>query len=232
MPAMERTGHMLERVFAASILALATPVLLVAMLAVWLGDGAAPIYRAPRVGLGGRDFHMLKLRTMRPGADRLGGRFAPLGDPRITRIGAWLRRWKIDELPQLWNVLRGEMHLVGPRPDMREGVVLYAAEERQLLTVRPGMTDFASLWFVDEARLLAASDDPAAFYVAEIRPVKSRLGLLYVAYRAPLTDLGVLCLTATALISPAWARSQLLRMLARLDRQTASLSGVLGAVRG
>lgn len=233
MFAMDRAApRLLEVAAALCMLALALPLLLAAILAIWLADGASPIHRAPRVGQSGRDFTMFKLRTMVPGADRLGGRLAPAGDPRITPIGAWLRRWKIDELPQFWNVLRGEMRLVGPRPDMREGVALYSAEERKLLAVTPGMTDLASLWFVDEGRLLAGVDAPLVHYMTTIRPIKSRLGLLYLANRGPALDLHILCLTAAALLSRSWARRRLETMLARLNAQTAILSGSPGTARG
>ncbi|RYD53983.1 MAG: sugar transferase [Sphingomonadales bacterium] len=217
---------------ASALLAVTLPLVFVVMLAIWLADGAPAIYRAPRVGRGGRDFVMFKLRTMVPDADRLGIRLAPEGDPRITPVGAWLRRWKIDELPQLWNVLRGEMRLVGPRPDIREGVALYSADERRLLTVLPGMTDLASLWFVDEGRLLAGLADPLAHYGAIIRPIKSRLGLLYLAHRGPGLDLHILGLTGAALLSRNWTRRRLEALLARLNAQTAILSGALETARG
>ncbi|RYE03314.1 MAG: sugar transferase [Sphingomonadales bacterium] len=140
---MDRAARLFEIALAALMLVLTMPLLLAAAFAIWLGDGGAPIYLAPRVGRSGSDFHMLKLRTMVPEADRLvpeadrlvpeadrlGGQLAPVGDPRITTVGTWLRRWKLDELLQLWNVLRGEMRLVGPRPDVREGVALYSPEE-------------------------------------------------------------------------------------------------------
>ncbi|RYG85615.1 MAG: sugar transferase, partial [Alphaproteobacteria bacterium] len=145
---MDRLAARLFDVAAASlVLILSFPLLVLAMLAIWFNDGATPIYRAPRVGRDGRDFAMFKLRTMVLQADQLGGRFAPQGDPRITLVGAWLRRWKIDELPQFVNVLRGEMAIVGPRPDVRLGVERYSPQELQLLAVRPGITGLASLLF-------------------------------------------------------------------------------------
>jgi len=176
---MKAAGGFFDRIVdvAAALLVLgcAAPVLAVAAIAIWLQDGGSPIYRAPRVGRGGRDFIMFKLRTMVRGADRLGGRLTPDSDPRITVVGLWLRRSKIDELPQLWNVVRGDMGIVGPRPDVREGVEDYSADELRLLSVRPGITDFASLLFFDEGRLLDRAPDPAEFYLSAIRPLKSRL---------------------------------------------------------
>ncbi|MEI9928781.1 MAG: sugar transferase [Sphingomonas sp.] len=217
MHPMQGGGGSIKRIVdvaaALLVLALAMPLLAVAGLAIWLGDGGGPIYRAPRVGRGGRDFTMLKLRTMVAGADRLGGRLTPDSDPRVTRVGAWLRRCKIDEFPQLWNVLRGEMSIVGPRPDLRQGGVDgYAPGEMALLSVRPGITDFASILFFDEGRLLDGARDPIEFYMAAVRPLKSRLGLLYVARRSLRVDLAIMGLTALSLV----ARPAALRGVARM----------------
>ena len=184
------------------MLALAGPFLAIAALAICLRDGGSPIYRAPRVGRDGRDFTMFKLRTMVLGADRLGGRLAPDSDPRVTPLGAWLRRWKIDELPQFWNVLRGDMSIVGPRPDVRHGGVDgYSPEEMRVLSLRPGITDFASILFFDEGRLLDRVADPGSFYLAAIRPIKSRLALFYVDRRSLWADLTILALTGLAFVA-------------------------------
>jgi lipopolysaccharide/colanic/teichoic acid biosynthesis glycosyltransferase len=199
---MDRAAARLFDIAAALlILILSLPLLLGAMVAIWLGDGGTPIYRAPRVGRGGRDFIMFKLRTMVPDADRLGGRFAPRGDPRITAVGAYLRRWKVDEIPQFWNVLRGEMAVVGPRPDVRSGVERYSREEHRLLAVRPGITSLASLLFFDEAVLLQGMGDPAAQYMAVIRPLKSRLELLQMERCSAGANLRVASLTALRFVS-------------------------------
>ena len=205
----------LDIVLAALGLVLAAPLLAGAMLLVWLQDGRAPIYRAERVGRGGRRFAMLKLRTMRVGGEPLWASTAR-SDPRITPIGHWLRRTKIDELPQLWNVLGGSMSLVGPRPNTwRGGVERYTPEEMRLLTVRPGITDPASIVFSDEADILDGAADPDARYDAVIRPWKSRLGLLYVDRRSLGCDLRLLWLTALGLVARPAA---LARLDALLDR--------------
>lgn len=233
-----------EMLAALSMLALTLPLFLGAALAIWVGDRGAPIYRARRVGRGGRDFTMFKLRTMVPDADQRGGRLAPEGDPRVTRVGAWLRRSKIDEIPQLWNVLRGEMAIVGPRPDIRDGVDRYAPGELRLLDVRPGITSLASLLFFDESWLLARAADPAAYYMATIRPLKSRLGLLQIERRSSGVALRIAGLTALRFARKDAALSGIAAMLRDFGAeddllalcgpqpQTAILSGVTGAARG
>jgi len=158
---------------------LAAPVLLFCMLLITLQDGHSPLYIATRVGRGERPFRMIKLRSMRVRADASGVTSTAADDQRITWIGRFVRRWKFDELPQLWNVLGGSMSLVGPRPQVPQGVATYTDEERALLRVRPGITDLASIVFADEGDILAGSDDPDACYDAIIRPWKSRLALLY-----------------------------------------------------
>ncbi|MES2986281.1 MAG: sugar transferase [Pseudomonadota bacterium] len=240
---MDRAAaRFLELAVAMLVLALALPLLLGAMLAIWIADGRTPIYRAPRVGQGGRDFTMFKLRTMVPGADRL-GRFAPEADPRITRVGAWLRRTKLDELPQFWNVLRGEMAIVGPRPDVRSGVELYSPEEMRLLAVRPGLTGLASLVFFDEGQLLARVADPTTYYMTAIRPLKSRLCQLQFEGR-PTADLRIALLTVLRFVSRDAALAGVARILEAFGAeddllalcgqrpQTAILSGATEALRG
>lgn len=192
----------LDIVVALLAILLATPVLLLASLLIWLEDGHGPLYRGVRVGRGGRDFRMVKLRTMVAGGERLGGTSTAATDWRLTLLGALLRRWKIDELPQFWNVLVGDMSVVGPRPNIRVGGVdHYTPEERKLLALRPGITDLASIVFADEGEILSGADDPDALYDAVIRPWKNRLGLLYVERRSMAIDLRLIAATAIALVS-------------------------------
>ena len=145
---------MLKRLFdvlsSAVILLLASPVLLVACFLVWRQDGHSPFYIAPRVARGGGTFQMVKLRSMVKNADKTGVDSTGANDMRITAIGHFIRRCKLDELTQLWNVIKGDMSLVGPRPNVKRETDLYTAQERNLLTVRPGITDFASIVFADE----------------------------------------------------------------------------------
>jgi lipopolysaccharide/colanic/teichoic acid biosynthesis glycosyltransferase len=164
-------------------------------------DSKGPVfYRGVRVGRDGRLFRILKFRTMRPDAERLGGSSIAHGDPRVTRMGTILRRYKLDELPQLWNVLCGEMSLVGPRPEVQRFVDLYTEEERAILTVRPGLTDWASLWNIDEGAVLEGSADPDQAYCELIRPKKLQLQLAYVRQAGFRTDLGILFQTIGAVL--------------------------------
>jgi len=184
---------------ASCALVLLSPVLLVLAVLVKAGDGGAVFYRGDRVGLGGRPFRMVKFRTMVEQADILGGPSTPAGDLRVTAIGRWLRKYKLDELPQLINVCSGEMSLVGPRPEVQQYVDLYTEEERAILTIRPGLTDWASLWNIDEGTLLEGSPDPEKTYMETIRPVKIRLQLEYVRRHSFRTDLQILLQTLLAL---------------------------------
>lgn len=137
------------------------------------GDSAGPVlYRQERIGRGGKPFFMFKFRSMRP--NREGEGLLTLGteDPRITRVGRFLRTYKLDEIPQLINVLKGEMSLVGPRPEVRKYVDLYTPEQRKVLEVRPGMTDYASIAYVREGEILALQQDPERYYIEVIMPAK------------------------------------------------------------
>ena len=182
------------------ILAILSPFLLA--LAVWIKTSSrGPVlYSAPRVGLGGRPFRMYKFRTMVLDADRIGGSSTPADDPRITPVGRQLRRHKLDELPQLFNVIAGDMSLVGPRPQVQWAVDLYSPEERHVLTVPPGITDYASLRFPNEGEILRASTDPDRDYMEKIHPEKMRLSLEYVRKRSFRTDLSILAGTMAALL--------------------------------
>jgi lipopolysaccharide/colanic/teichoic acid biosynthesis glycosyltransferase len=195
-------------------LALLSPLLGAIALAVWLGDRGPVFFPARRVGIGGEEFHMLKFRTMRPDAWKSGVNSTSVKDRRITRVGRWLRRAKLDEVPQLWNVLTGEMSLVGPRPQVSAEVSMYTAEERKMLSARPGITDLASIVFADEGVILAGSSDPDLLYNQIIRPWKSRLALLYVERRTFSADLRILALTLVAGVSRERALAGVARMLA------------------
>ena len=208
--------RLFDVVVALLALALLWPLVALLALAIWLHDGRAPFYLSPRVGRDNRDFPMLKLRTMVPGADALGASSAARSDARITTLGRFLRRWKLDELPQFANVLLGHMSVVGPRPNVRRGGVdRYTPEEMGLLAVRPGLTDLASIVFADEAEILECAGDVQAAYDLLIRPWKCRLGLLYVARRSLAADVQLTALTFTAIV----ARPLALRLLDRLLRR-------------
>ncbi len=181
---------------AAGLLMLA-PLGLCAAAAIAREDGRPMIYRATRVGRYGRPFTMYKLRTMRRDAASRGPAITTAADPRVTRVGRLLRRTRIDELPQLWNVLRGEMSLVGPRPEDPAYVALYTPAQCVVLTVRPGITGLAQLAFADETRRLRpghAHED----YVNVVLPAKLVIDLEYVATLSPWRDLRILARTARA----------------------------------
>jgi len=172
------------------------PVFTVVAVLILLEDGGTPLYRGPRVGKDGQLFQMLKFRTMVVDADKIGGSSTANDDQRITKIGKFLRRTKLDELPQLFNVLIGDMSLVGPRPEVEEYTRLYRGEELSLLDVKPGITDFATIWNPDEGTLLAGEADPDKAYLEKVRPQKLRLQLKYVRERGFWTDLRILGNTA------------------------------------
>ncbi|HET6844109.1 MAG TPA: sugar transferase [Candidatus Angelobacter sp.] len=178
---------------------------LLAACAIWIiFDSAGPVfYRGVRAGRLGRPFRIWKLRTMVVDAEQIGGAETPANDPRITRAGHFLRKYKLDELPQLLNVLKGEMGIVGPRPEVMDEVICYTTEEKNLLLVRPGITDWASIRFRDEDEILRGSTDPHRAYHELIRPEKVRLGLHYVQHRSFAMDLHILWLTLLAVLSPA-----------------------------
>lgn len=182
-------------------LAICSPPLLA--IAVWIKlDSPGPVfYQGTRVGKGGRPFKMLKFRSMVVNADRIGGPSTAGDDPRLTRAGRFLRRYKLDELPQLINVLRGDMSLVGPRPEVPQYVAMYSPEEQAILSVRPGITDWASLWNSDEGSWLAGAQDPERVYLEVIRPTKLRLQLKYVRERSFAVDLRILWATLITLVS-------------------------------
>jgi lipopolysaccharide/colanic/teichoic acid biosynthesis glycosyltransferase len=182
-------------------LLLAAPFLLIACLSIWLEDRHSPFYVASRVGRSGRPFRMVKLRSMTVRADRTGVDSTAQDDPRITRVGRVLRRFKLDECSQLWNVLRGDMSMVGPRPQVARDVRLYTAVERHLLDAPPGITDFASIVFADEGAILEGSDDPDLRYNQIIRPWKSRLGLHYIAHCSLWLDIRLMAATLLAALS-------------------------------
>ena len=164
-------------------------------------ESAGPVfYRGVRAGRYGKAFRIFKFRTMVEDADKIGGPSSSTDDPRITRVGDLLRRYKLDELPQLLNVVKGEMSLVGPRPEVLQEVVLYTEEEKRLLEVRPGITDWASIRFRNEGEILRGSADPHAAYREKIRPEKIRLGLEYVERRSFLTDCKIIVRTLKAIL--------------------------------
>ncbi len=181
--------------FALMALVLLAPVLLLLALAVALTSPGGAFFRQVRVGRGGRTFHVLKFRSMRPGSEARGQLTVGGRDPRITPVGRLLRKTKLDELPQLWNVLVGDMSVVGPRPEVPRYVELYTPEQRAVLSVRPGITGMASLDYIDENELLARSADPEHAYIHEVMPAKLALDLRYVREHDLWLDLRIIAVT-------------------------------------
>ncbi|GIU78059.1 MAG: glycosyl transferase [Bryobacteraceae bacterium] len=186
----------LERVLAAAGLVVLSPVMAVLAAAVRLDSGPPVLFRHRRVGQGGRTFELLKFRSMV--VNHGGPSLTRKGEARITRVGAWLRRWKLDELPQLINVVRGEMSLVGPRPEVPEYVDLADPQWRRVLEARPGITDPASLAFRNEEELLSAVENVEEYYRAVILPRKLALSAAYLERRTFVSDLEMLFRTVAA----------------------------------
>ncbi len=178
---------------------LLSPVLALAAAAVRFGSAGPVFFRQERIGRGGRPFFILKFRTMVTDAAKLGGPITFGDDPRITRIGKFLRKTKLDELPQLFNVLAGDMSLVGPRPEVRRYVDMFQEDYNIILQVRPGITDLASIKYRDEAAVLGSAADPEQEYIRIVLPEKIRLAKEYVARRSFRLDLAILFGTAFSL---------------------------------
>lgn len=181
-------------------LIVASPVLLAAAVAIKLDSPGSVIFRQTRVGKDGKPFAILKLRTMVTKAESLGGQLTVGTDPRVTKVGHFLRKWKLDELPQLINVLKGDMSLVGPRPEVPRYVELYTEEQRRVLTVRPGITDPASIKFRNESELMAGQSDPETYYREVLMPEKLAINLSYLERRTLGADMKVLLDTVLAVL--------------------------------
>lgn len=168
------------------------PLFIIIILLMIVTSGFPIFYLQTRVGKNGKDFQLFKFRTMHLNADKKGLLTVGGKDPRVTNIGYYLRKYKLDELPQLFNVLFGTMSLVGPRPEVRKYVDLYSDEQRKVLSVRPGITDFASLEFINENDLLAKSNNPEQTYINEIMPAKLALNAKYIEQKGILTDFKII----------------------------------------
>ncbi len=172
------------------------------VLAVWIKcDSAGPVfYRQVRVGRGNKDFRLFKFRSMRPDSDKLGLITVGGHDPRVTRSGYYIRKYKLDEFPQLINVFVGDMSLVGPRPEVRKYVDLYTPEQLRVLNVRPGITSFASIRYRNENEILAKADDPDKAYVEQIMPDKIAIDLEYVENASLTNDIKLIFKTFSEII--------------------------------
>ncbi|HRS54369.1 MAG TPA: sugar transferase [Bacteroidales bacterium] len=186
--------------FSFCILIILLPIILIISLIIYLYDKGPVFYKAPRVGKNGKLFKMYKFRTMVKNADKIGPSSTTKSDNRITKVGKFLRKTKLDELPQFINVLLGEMSIVGPRPDVKQFTDLFTEEEKIILSVKPGITDYASIWNSNEAKILEGSDDPDKTYMEVIWPEKKQLQIKYVKERSFTTDIKIIILTLLALL--------------------------------
>ena len=188
---MSATKRIFDVAVATAGLVLLSPALLAIAIALKVSSPGPVLYRGVRTGLNGREFRILKFRTMVVNAEQLGGGSTAKDDRRVTPLGRFLRRHKLDELPQLCNVIWGEMSLVGPRPELPQYTAQYTGDERLILTVRPGITDFASIEFSQLGDVLG-NDAPDAVYETQVRPVKNALRVKYVRERSFAIDLKIL----------------------------------------
>lgn len=190
----------MDIVLSACALAVLWPLLLLIALAIWIDDPGPVFYRQVRVGRNGKTFRIFKFRSMVMDADKKGLAITVGRDSRITRVGAVLRKTKLDELAQLLNVLLGQMSFVGPRPEVPKYVELYTPYQRQVLLVRPGITDYASIAYRNENDLLAGASDPEAMYIEQIMPDKIELNMKYLREISPLADIRLILKTIVAVI--------------------------------
>ncbi len=192
--------RLFDMVFSLALIVVLLPVGIVVSIWIVLDDFGSPFFVQQRVGLGGKNFGLLKFRSMRKNAESKGQLTVGMKDNRITRSGYFIRKYKIDELPQLVNVFLGEMSVVGPRPEVPKYVLLYNEEQQNVLSIKPGITDFASIKYVRENELLSASSDPEKTYIEEIMPAKLELNLKYLREQSFLTDMKIILQTIKAIL--------------------------------
>lgn len=209
--------RLLDFFISSCILLILSPLLLVVMFQIWWYDRHSPFYIAPRIGKNEKLFKMVKFRSMVINADKTGVDSTSANDSRITPIGHFVRKYKLDEITQMWNVLKGDMSLVGPRPNVKRETDLYTDVEKGLLKVKPGITDISSIVFSDENEILKYSQEPDIDYNQLIRPWKSRLGLIYIEHQSFFLDIKLIILTAIAIISREKALAGINSILVRLN---------------
>lgn len=197
-PVAEAIRRVIDVAVSLLLLIVMSPLLIVLALLVKASSPGPVFFRHERVGRHGRPFYLLKFRSMRQ--DSGGPEVTAGGDRRITPVGRFMRKWKLDELPQFWNVLRGEMTLVGPRPEVPRYVALYTPEQRQVLSVRPGITGLTQLEYRNEEELLAGRDNVEEYYINEVMPAKLKRDLEYIRTRTLIGDLGILIRTVVAVL--------------------------------
>ncbi len=213
---MDRTKVNMKRIFDIFLsiigIVITSPLVLFFIVIVFIEDFSSPFYIAKRIGIKGKEFNIIKIRSMFVNADLNGVDSTAENDRRITKIGSYIRRYKIDELTQLLNILLGHMSFVGPRPNVKRDTDLYTKKELELLKVKPGLTDFSSIIFSDESNILAKTVDPDISYNQLIRPWKSKLGLFYIRKSNFFLDIKIIYITFISIFS----RRKSLKMVSHL----------------
>jgi len=197
--------RLLDVILSCIAIVVLAPLFITVAIAIKAGSEGPVFYRQKRVGKLGAEFLMMKFRTMYVGADKSGLLTIANEDNRITAIGRFLRRYKLDELPQFFNVLRGDMSIVGPRPEVKKYVDMYTPEQRTVLNILPGITDFASIKYNNEAEVLAAQPNPEEYYIEHIMPEKIRLNQVYIQQPTVGNYFRIIFLTISRLLSPGKA---------------------------
>ena len=183
-------------------LILLSPFFLLIALIIKISSSGPVLYKQSRIGLNGVEFSVYKFRTMRLNSDKLGLITVGGRDPRVTPIGYYLRKYKLDELPQLINVLIGDMSLVGPRPEVKKYVDLYTLDQRKVLSIRPGITDWASIYYRDENEILGNSTDPEMDYIEKVMPDKLKLNLIFIENYGPVEFIKIIFSTIWHIVMP------------------------------
>lgn len=187
--------RLLDIIFSATGLIILSPLFIYIAIRIKMDTQGNVFYKQKRVGKRGSEFYLYKFRSMRAESDKVNLLTYGGSDSRITPFGAFIRKYKLDELPQLVNVLKGDMSIVGPRPEVKKYVDLYTPEQRQVLSVRPGITDMASIYFIDESELLAKQPDPERYYIEYIMPQKIEFNKDFIAAPSTLNYLRIIALT-------------------------------------
>lgn len=203
--------RLVDIILSSLALLISAPLFLIVALLIKLDSPGPVFFRGVRIGRFGKPFRIFKFRTMIADGDKIGPTSTPADDPRITRVGIFLKKYNLDELPQLSNVLKGEMSIVGPRPQVPWAVELYTEEEKAILTVRPGITDWATIWVRDEGEILRGSADPDKDYLEKVWPEKRRLQLEYVRNQSLWIDFQIMLKTVKTHLFDRIVRTEAIR---------------------
>ncbi len=193
--------RLFDILFSLVALILLLPVFVIIAIAIIIDDGFPVFYLQERIGKNFRSFKLFKFRTMYKNADKMGYLTIGSKDPRVTKVGYYLRKYKLDELPQFINVLIGDMSIVGPRPEVKKYVDLYNEQQKKVLSIKPGITDYASIKYINENEILAHSENPEKTYIQEVMPEKLKINLEYIEKQNVLEDIKIILKTFTKILS-------------------------------